>query len=76
MLVGLKRLIKIQKNEDHLNGFLKVEKNSLLTLNEINILPFSELDEKIFNGDYHIKGSPQDIDNFILGKAEVGKLLY
>ena len=52
--------IKIQKNEDHLNEFLKVEKNSLLTLNEINILPFSELDEKIFNGDYHIKGSPQD----------------
>lgn len=57
--------INIVKNTDSINKFKQLENISILTTKEVDLLPFSKIDKSYFNGDYHIKGSQENIRNFL-----------
>lgn len=59
------RNIKINTDKDKLNKFKNATDISLLTTKDLELIPFEEIDECSFNGDYHIKGNTEDIRNFL-----------
>lgn len=57
--------IDIDENYNGINRFKNVTKNSLLTSKKIDFIDYSKINDYTFNGDYHIKGSPSDVLEFM-----------
>lgn len=57
--------IDIVKDDNGINKFKNVTKNSLLTSKKIDFIDYSKINDYTFNGDYHIKGSPSDVLEFM-----------
>ena len=57
--------IDIDENDNGINKFKNVNKNSLLTSKKIDFIDYSKIENLIFNGDYHIKGTPSNVQKFI-----------
>jgi len=57
--------IDIIENDNGINKFKNVTKNSLLTSKKIDFIDYSKINDYTFNGDYHIKGSPSDVLEFM-----------
>lgn len=57
--------IDIVEDDNGINKFKNVTKNSLLTSKKIDFIDYSKINDYTFNGDYHIKGSPSDVLEFM-----------
>ena len=57
--------IDIDEDDNGINKFKNVTKNSLLTSKKIDFIDYSKINDYTFNGDYHIKGSPSDVLEFM-----------
>lgn len=57
--------IDIIENDNGINKFKNVGRNSILTSKKIGFIDYSKISNHTFNGDYHIKGSPSDVLKFI-----------
>ena len=57
--------IDIDENDNGINKFKNVNKNSLLTSKKIDFIDYSRIENLTFNGDYHIKGTPSNVQKFI-----------
>ncbi|MDD7351828.1 MAG: hypothetical protein PUG84_00065 [Peptoniphilaceae bacterium] len=57
--------IDIKKNNTDINKFHSAENISLLTTNDISLIPLEKLDSIHISGDYHIKANPENIQNFL-----------
>lgn len=57
--------IDIDENDNGTNKFKNVNKNSLLTSKKIDFIDYSRIENLTFNGDYHIKGTPSNVQKFI-----------
>ena len=57
--------IDIDENDNGINKFKNVNKNSLLTSKKIDFIDYSKIENLTFNGDYHIKGTPSNVQKFI-----------
>ncbi|MDU2024959.1 MAG: hypothetical protein E6729_05310, partial [Finegoldia magna] len=57
--------IDIVKDDNGINKFKNVTKNSLLTSKKNDFIDYSKINDYTFNGDYHIKGSPSDVLEFM-----------
>ena len=57
--------IDIDENYNGINRFKNVTEHSILTSKEVDFIEYSKIENHIFNGDYHIKGTPSNIGKFI-----------
>lgn len=57
--------IDIVEDDNGINKFKNVTKNSLLTSKKIDFIDYSKINDYTLNGDYHIKGSPSDVLEFM-----------
>ena len=57
--------IDIDEDDNGINKFKSVNKNSLLTSKKIDFIDYSKINDYTFNGDYHIKGTPSNVQKFI-----------
>lgn len=57
--------IDIDENDNGINKFKNVNKNSILTSKKIDFIDYSRIENLTFNGDYHIKGTPSNVQKFI-----------
>lgn len=57
--------IDIVEDDNGINKFKNVGRNSLLTSKKIDFIDYSKINDYTFNGDYHIKGSPSDVLEFM-----------
>lgn len=53
--------ISFLEGKDTLNRFQKEETSTFLTLKEVELLPFSQINANDFTGDYHFRGTKDDI---------------
>lgn len=57
--------IDIDEDDNGINKFKSVNKNSFLTSKKIDFIDYSRIENLTFNGDYHIKGTPSNVQKFI-----------
>lgn len=57
--------IDIVEDDNGINKFKSVNKNSFLTSKKIDFIDYSKIENLTFNGDYHIKGTPSNVQKFI-----------
>lgn len=58
--------IEIEKNKSGLNKFSKSESLNLLTTKNVEIKAFDKIKDNMVNGDYHLKGTDEDVKRFIV----------
>ncbi|HEK9590745.1 TPA: hypothetical protein SU056_002082, partial [Streptococcus equi subsp. equi] len=59
------RNISIADSKDKLNDFENVKSMSLLTSKDISLIPFENVNKEKVNGDYHVRGTEENINKFI-----------
>lgn len=58
--------IEIEENKSGLNKFSKSESLNLLTTKNVEIKAFDKIKDNMVNGDYHLKGTDEDVKRFIV----------
>lgn len=59
------RNISLTESHRGLNKFGRSDSFTLLTTKKVNLKPFEKINNNYSSGDYHLKGSSNDIDEFI-----------